>query len=205
MTERKPKSAAYVLRTCAAGMTSYGGFVCPRSGMVECHDWQPTPECGNGLHGFLWGYGDGFLADWSYDAVWLVVAVEDWIALEGKVKFPRGEVVFCGSRLDATTEIIRLGARGAVIGAILTGGAGSTLTGGYGSILAGGEGATLTGGYGSILTGGNRSTLTGGSWSILSIKWWDGLRYRIAIGYVGEDGILPNVAYRAVGGKLVPA
>jgi hypothetical protein len=28
------------------------------------------------------------------------------------------------------------------------------------------------------------------------IKWWDGNRYRVAIAYVGEDGIEANTAYR---------
>jgi hypothetical protein len=85
----------------------------------------------------------------------------------------------------------------------LTGGGGSTLTGGDYSTLAGGYGSTLTGGDYSTLTGGDRSTLTGGDYSTLSIKWHDGRRYRIAIGYVGEDGIKANVPYRVQNGKFV--
>ena len=58
-----------ILRTCGANMKSHGGFQWPRSGPVSAPDWNPAPECGNGLHGFLRGEGDGSLADWSSNAV----------------------------------------------------------------------------------------------------------------------------------------
>jgi hypothetical protein len=35
-----------------------------------------------------------------------------------------------------------------------------------------------------------------GDGGTLMIKWWDGNRYRVAIAYVGEDGIEANTAYR---------
>ena len=199
------RGEAYILRTCAADMTSHGGFVWPREGVVEAPDWQPTADCGRGLHGFLWGEGDGSLADWSRDAVWIVSRINEWIDLDGKVKFPRAEVVFSGSREDATAKIRELGANGAVIGSILTGGRDSTLTGGDGSTLTGGHGSILTGGHGSTLTGGHGSTLTGGDYSILCLSWRDGNRHRIVAAYVGEDGVKADTAYRLLDGKLVEA
>ena len=180
---------AYILRTCAAGMTSRGGFVWPREGKVAAPDWAATASCGAGLHGFLWGEGDGWLADWRPDAVWVVARVEQWVDLGGKVKFPEAEAVFAGSRSEATDRIIALGARGAVIGCT----------------RIGGDGSTLTGGYGSTLTGGGGSTLTGGDGSTLTAKWFDGNRHRIVVAYVGEDGIEPGVAYRVVNGKFKAA
>ena len=86
-----------VLRTCKADLTSYGGFRWPESGPAEAPDWRPDAECGRGLHGLLWGEGDGSLLDWSAGAKWLVVEVEaaDIIDLGGKVKFPRGVVAHC--------------------------------------------------------------------------------------------------------------
>ena len=57
-----------VLRTCAADMTSYGGFKWPKSGPVKCDDWKPRAECGNGLHGLLWGVGDGSLRPLQLEA-----------------------------------------------------------------------------------------------------------------------------------------
>jgi len=32
--------------------------------------------------------------------------------------------------------------------------------------------------------------------------WWDGRRYRMVVGYVGEDGIKANVLYCVKAGKL---
>jgi hypothetical protein len=87
---------------------------------------------------------------------------------------------------------------------VLTGGDSSVLIGGYysrliggpRSTLIGGPCSTLTGDYGSTLTGDYGSTLTGDYGSTLSIRWHDGKRFRTAVAYVGEDGILPNVPYR---------
>ena len=93
------------LRTCAANMTAHGGFTWPTAGDVAAPDWKPRAECGNGLHGLLWGEGDGSLLSWEADARWLVVEVleSEIVNLDGKVKFPRCTVVFCGDRIQATT------------------------------------------------------------------------------------------------------
>ena len=48
-----------ILRTCNKDMTTYGGFKWPTSGEVVAPDWKPNAECGNGLHGLLWGEGNG--------------------------------------------------------------------------------------------------------------------------------------------------
>ena len=189
------KHKAYILRTCDHDMKSYGGFQWPMSGIVKAPDWRADVKCGRGLHGFLWGEGYGDLANWSENAKWVVAGISEWIDLDGKVKFPEAEVVFVGSRYDATNFIRELGARGAVIGSTVTGGNCSTVTGGYSS--------TVTGGVGSTVTGGDRSTVTGGVNSIMQVKWHDGNRYRIAVAYVGEDGIEPNVPYRVENGKFV--
>ena len=178
-------STTLVLRTCKADMTSnMGWFAWPTSGPVECSDWLPTPECGNGLHGFLWGEGNGSLADWSKDAKWLVVEVEadQVVDLGGKAKFPRGAVVFCGDRKAATDYIIAHGAAGrAVIGA---------------TVAACDYGTATAGDYG---------TATAGNCGTVCLRWWDGNRYRLAVGYIGEDGLLPNVPYKVENGKLVDA
>ena len=201
-----------ILRTCDADMTSRGGFRWPESGPVEAPDWNHEPTCGGGLHGFLWGEGNGGLASWDDDARWLVVRVlaADVVDLGDKVKFPRGDVVFIGDRKAATDYIIEHGARGPVIGCLRVGGYGSTVTGGYGSTVTGGDDSTVTGGdcstvtggYGSTVTGGDDSTVTGGDYSTLSVKWWDGSRHRIAVAYVSEDGIEANVPYRVNAGKF---
>ena len=160
---------ALVLRTCDANLQSYNGFQWPESGPVECPDYQPTSECGYGLHGLLWGEGDGSLLNWDQSAKWLVVRVAvdaELIDLEGKVKFRRGEVVHCGDRLSATGYLIeRLTRAASVVGAIMTAGDAGTATAGYAGVL--------------------------------QLSFYDSAagRRRIVTLYVGEDGILPNQSY----------
>ena len=40
------------------------------------------------------------------------------------------------------------------------------------------------------------ATVTGGDGANFTIRWRDGTRVRGGVGYIGEDGLLPNVAYR---------
>jgi hypothetical protein len=104
-----PKEKTLVLRTCSADMTSHNGFKWPRQGPVECSDWDPTPVCGRGLHGLPWGNGDWSLLSSSEDAVWQVVEVDSGCIVNidnAKCKFPRGNVVFSGSRVDAVIRVL---------------------------------------------------------------------------------------------------
>ena len=106
----------YVLRTVSGNMQSYDGFVWPESGPVEALDWEATYKCGHGLHGLLWGEGDGRYLDWIDSAKWLVVEVDRCDILAGKgnlmdkCKFQRGLVVFCGERDAAVADIVSRGA-----------------------------------------------------------------------------------------------
>jgi len=176
---KTPKAdTVLVLRTCAADMTAYNGFKWPEMGPVDCPDWSDDYECGHGLRGLLWGEGDGGLLSWTPYAMWLVVEVlasdirTGQGALVGKCKFPRGTVVYCGTRYGAAEYIGARSVNRAICGGTATAGDAGTATAGYAGTI--------------------------------DIKWWSGTRYRKVIGYVGEDGILPNVAYRCEAGKLVP-
>ena len=71
----KQGDTVLVLRLCNADMSSRGGFTWPEIGHVEAPDWKATVECGNGLHGWLWGEGDHSVAKWCTDSKWLVVEV----------------------------------------------------------------------------------------------------------------------------------
>jgi hypothetical protein len=101
------------------------------------------------------------------------------------------------------------GNRSTVIGgyrSTVTGGDRSTVTGGIGSTVIGGYRSTVTGGDRSTVTGGIGSTVIGGIDSVLTIDYYDGKRDRIAIAYVGEDGIEPDVPYKLdINGKFVRA
>jgi hypothetical protein len=180
-----PNSIGYILRCNASDLTSNNKFQWVSNGAVEAPDWQPTEECGNGLHGWLWGEGEHTVSyHWdNQKAVWLVAAVwlTDVIDLEGKVKFPRAWVVYSGNRDEATREIVKLGSKKPVMFVNLTAGDNESLVGGFQARLTGGNystnkggirstntggyGSTNTGGYGSTNKGGNGSTNTGGDYS----------------------------------------
>jgi hypothetical protein len=177
-----------ILRTCNADMRSHGGFQWPRSGPVAAPDWDPVKGCGMGLHGFLRGEGDGSLAEWGSNAMWLVAEVETFVDLGGKVKFPNAEVIFVGTRLETTALVKARYPDAAVIGAnvaveegrVAVVGYRGTATAGYrGTATAGDRGTatagdggtatagicgTATAGYRGTATAGDRGTATAGNW-----------------------------------------
>jgi hypothetical protein len=200
-----------VLRVCHADMSSSRGFVWPREGVAEAPDWSPTAECGRGLHGWLWGEGDINVADqWaSPDAVWLVVEVAkaDVVDLQGKVKFPRGRVLFSGKCEEAVSLISAAAPRGsAIIFGTATAGVRGTATAGYGGTATAGDSGTATAGYGGTATAGYGGTATAGDSGTLLLRHWDVKldRYRWIIGDVGLDGIEADVPYKLdENGKLI--
>ena len=172
----------YVTKSVNADLTSHydGKFQYPASGMAEATDWNENDECGNGLHGFLWGEGNGSLATFGESAKWLLIKVDTengLVELNGKVKFRRGEVVFIGTCAEVAAELKKYLPTDRVYSVI---------------------GSTLTGGDGSTLTGGYRSTLTGGDDAIFSILYYDAKKnkWRRKFAVVGEDGIEPDVQYK---------
>ena len=184
-------STVLVLRTCAADLTSYGGFRWPESGPVAAPDWDSRAECGRGLHGLLWGEGAGSLLSWEPTAKWLVVEVQadQIVDLGGKVKFPRGTVVHCGTRETATAFLAERAHGRAIVGGTSTSGDGGTSTSGVGGTSTSGDRGTSTSGVGGTSTSGVGGTIV--------LSFWDteARRKRLVVGYVGEDGIEPNVAY----------
>jgi len=82
---------------------SHNNFQWPVSGFVECDDWDPDPTCVGGLHG--WAKGDGAYRHDSNDGQWLIIQVDEAlvVSVEGgdRVKFPKGDVVYCGTREGA--------------------------------------------------------------------------------------------------------
>jgi hypothetical protein len=168
-------------------MTGYGGFRWPERGPVEAADWDPRPVCGGGLHGLKWGEGSGLRVSWHDKAKWLVVEVVEGteVDLGGKVKFPAGNVVFCGDRRGATDYILAHGGAGrAIVGATVTGGHGArvvggdfaevtggdhaTVIGGDSAVVTGGDHATVIGGCGATVTGGDRARVTGGGFAVVT-------------------------------------
>lgn len=147
-----------VLRTCDKDLRSYGGYKWPKRGVAKARDWKADDQCGHGLHGLLWGVGAGELLDWDHaDAKWLVVEVraDQMMKLGGKVKFPRGRVVYCGNQLGATDYLRKHGAaKEAVVGATVTAPAGGNALVGYrGWACAGPDGIATAGHYGTAAVG----------------------------------------------------
>ena len=173
----------YVLRTCNANLTSYNGFRWPASGRVMAPDWKPVNNCGSGLHGLLWGEGDGSHLSPAADARWLVVGVaeDSLIDLYGKVKFPEGEVVFCGDREGAIADIIQRGADPSKVcynrvyvgdgKTAAAGDYGTAIAGIYGTATAGKGGAAIAGIYGAA-TAGYRGTATAGDYGTATAGNW---------------------------------
>ena len=63
-----------ILKSLPADLKEQGGFQWPESGYVEAPDWNIKPECGGGLHGWLWGQGDASLRCRDEDARWIVAS-----------------------------------------------------------------------------------------------------------------------------------
>ncbi len=198
-SKKAAQGTALVLRTCSADMTSYGGFQWPNEvgAVVEAPDWKKNYECGNGLHGWLFGQGDhGCSSSINEEgAKWLVVEVilSDTIALGGKVKFPRCTIRHIGDKASATQFLEENEQRAkdvAVIGACRQVGEKSVVqVGALGTASAGNEG-TASAGY--------KGTASAGEKGEIRIRYWDkkAERYRTVIGYIGEDGLEPNTPYK---------
>ena len=204
-------TTSLVLRVTDKDGRSYGGFQWPMTVGTEviAPNWEPTAECGNGLHGWLYGNGYHSVATIDNDSKWFVVEVltSTIINLDGKCKFPRCTVCFVGDRKSAADYLIAHESRAqCVIGANLTVGDKQSCSvgalgyaqGGDRATVTGGDRATVTGGNWATVTGGDRATVTGGDRAELQLRYWDFIanRYRTKLGYIGENGLLPNTRYK---------
>jgi hypothetical protein len=79
-----------------------------------------------------------------------------------------------------------------------TAGYSGTATAGDRGTATAGDSGTATAGDSGTATAGDSGTATAGELGEIRIRWWDESndRYRTVIGYVGEGGIKPRVAYR---------
>ena len=89
---------ALILRKCQENGFSSNNFYYGKAGEIAtAPDWDPKPECGNGLHGLLEGNGNwSLLVGFS----WLVIEAktEDIVEIDDqKCKFRTGKILFHGS------------------------------------------------------------------------------------------------------------
>ena len=102
-----------MLRTCGTGGNSHEGFVWPltHGALVTAPDWDPTPECGRGLHGLRGGEGDWCQFSSAPDAVWIVAVIDaEAVDLGDKIKVPRARVYYAGGLAGALEILIAAGA-----------------------------------------------------------------------------------------------
>lgn len=166
-----PAETSLVLRVCRPDMTSRGGFVWPAEigAEVSAPDWNENKECGNGLHGWLYGQGDiSCVSYWEdEDAKWMVLEVPsaEIVVLEGKCKFPSARVRFVGTKSEAAEFIIANEPKAlslAVIGACMkvgddaaasVGALGMAEAGYRGTATSGANGTAIAGNYGTAKAG----------------------------------------------------
>ncbi len=190
------------LRTSAADGKALApearGFQWPAKGLVGAPDWSPAKSCGNGLHGLLKGEGDADMLSKEKDALWQVVEVlaSEVVDLSGKVKFPRCTVTYSGTRDEAVRLIQEAYPSGACVYGTATAGTSGTATAGYSGTATAGDYGTATAGTSGTATAGYSGTATAGELGIINVSYWDGKRRRIVVGYIGEDGLLPNTPYK---------
>ena len=199
-----------VMRTCASDLTSHNKtFQYPLAGRVSAPDWDPTPKCGGGLHGCLWGVGNSELLDWSPDAKWLLIdcLAENVIKIdEQKVKFKEGEIVLVGDRKEVTDMIYRYAPPDlAIIGVTqVTDKQNAVQTAGDSSTQTAGSCSTQTAGYSSNITTGNDSYVTAGQDATITHRWYDygQNKYRVAVFVIGDEpgNLSPNQKYHFLDG-----
>nr|MBG4877819.1 hypothetical protein [Pseudomonas aeruginosa] len=82
-------------------------------------------------------------------------------------------------------------------GTATAGNEGTATAGNKGTATAGYKG-TATAGYEGTATAGYKGTATAGKKGEIQIRYWDEKteRYRTVIGYIGEDGLEPDVPYK---------
>ena len=195
-----------ILRRINKDGTSYGGF--NKWGKpdelnitVQPEKFVNQPTCGNGLHGWPWGMGLGDGSDYSVvDDRWLVIAAkpEDVVGNVGgstalKCKCREAVKIFDGTFAGAWALINN--GRHRLIQAMTrcVSSDGSQLAAsGYGSHLAASGKSSIAAaiGIGSIVAAGELGCIVAAYWSAAED------RYRVVVGYVGENGIEPNTNYR---------
>jgi hypothetical protein len=143
------------IRTCKSDMTSYGGFVWPGVGeKVVAPDWDPKPQCGNGLH-FLLPYQNK-PGSWYDNVVYMAIDVDPQLVvdLDGKSKAPEAIVRFKGTRCELYVWLQSHGHAGPWYqGVLIAGDYDTARVGAYGIAIVGVHGHALAGNSGRAIAG----------------------------------------------------
>jgi hypothetical protein len=159
----------YILKTANQDGSTHGGFKwnLEVGAVITAPDWEPTLKCGNGLHGWLNGLGDGTIGyAQKEDAKWLVLETEgEVIEFEGKCKFESCTILHVGDRLSATAFLRSLvpNVAGMIGESIVAGDRASAAVGDYGTATTGNYGTATAGEWGTA-TAGDYGTATAGEY-----------------------------------------
>ena len=195
------------LRTCKKDGTSYKGYKWNlKIGAVNvADDYNDRAECGGGLHGIKNGIGSAGYLDFSDGYIGVVFSADEYVDIdcekskcrEARVEFV-GELKLCADYIHNQT-----GLSGIICQVATAGDRGNATAGDRGTATAGDRGTATAGDWGTA-TAGDEGTATAGYWGTATagdegtivIKYHYGNRYRLKVGYIGDDGLMPNTAYR---------
>ena len=203
------KDPVQVIRTCDKDMKGFGGFPWPESGPVEAPEewdksWGPKPsnyiggfrkdvDCGGGLHGIAGVTDDWGLLNWDIEAKALILKTEkaELLQVSGKVKFRFCVVEKVTSLAAALCEVIctafRINQQVEEI----------KKESGHDKIASGVRSQLAASGKDSVAVAASPCcTAKAGENGAIVLTWHDGNRYRIAVAYVGENGIEAGVFYK---------
>jgi hypothetical protein len=162
------------MRNCNINLQGYGYFQWPESGLVIAEDWKPSKKCGNGLHGFLRGCGNGHLASFDVNSKWLIFKTNknEVIDLGDKIKCREAFVLHVGKQEEVFSIMKEIYPDSPVIGCLATAGDYGTATAGDGgTAVARFRGAAITKNYGTALAGEN-GIATSGDWGKATAGEW---------------------------------
>lgn len=201
----------YALKSVSCNGEAYNGFIWPTSGTVSAPNWEPTRKCGNGLHAFLDGQGDGSIASWYEKDRWLVLEIPvntEIINLGGHVKFPTCDVIHCGDHASATrflfdkllsirvkyAKIKDIGNPKNIIGLVYdTNDSNVRIFGGYNSYIHVGKNSDVVVHDKSVVIAGENSSVR---WDYREFGHKNRVVWKTYHQKVGENGIKPNVPYK---------
>jgi hypothetical protein len=182
-----------ILKCVERSGQTYGGFQWPLTAgaAVAAPDWEPTAECGHGLHGWPWGFaiGDGKEPEWA--ATWLVFGAvpAEVVDLGGKVKAKAGTVRYVGDWSGALEFILpgqmawvhqaamgaasATGARGAASATGWMGAASATGESGAASATGWMGTASATGGASAAVVTGRYGQAQCGPFGVLALAFYN--------------------------------
>ena len=222
------KGNVLVLRNCKEDFISYDGFKYPTeiNSVIESSDWVEDGQCGNGLHGILWGVGTTIYF-YTEPSIWFVIEVnpKDGLSdLGDKVKFKKGIIRYIGVLQGAVELLYKYAPPNSKINYIslsagnystLSAGSNSTLSARNNSTLSAGNYSTLSSGNDSTLSAvvnsnlsagnystlsaGNKSTLSAGYNSTVTIRYFNNGEFKVSVRVITKEEA--NKPYKFVNGE----